>query len=393
MGAAANGMAASGLVPCVGTFFVFSDYMRPTAAARGDHADEGLLRLDARLGRRRRGRPDAPADRAARVAACDARAARHPPRRRQRGRGRVEGAPRRRRARPRCCSPARRSRSSTARPNARPPACPRARTCSRPRTAIAPDVVLIGTGSEVQVCVAARELLAAQGIAARVVSMPSWSLFEQQPDEYRIDVLPPGVPDARRRGRRAFRLGALRRRRREHRSLRRVGARRRRDARARDHTGDTLSSAHSRCSMPSERKEAEHGERHPSLGRVRAEPVVRQPHPRARDRRSAEADRRARHPRRHVEPDDLREGDGRGRRLRRAAARGRRARARRPRPRTGISSPPTSRTRPTCCARSTTGSTAADGYVSIEVSPDLAHDTAGTIARRRNCGNGSPAPT
>ena len=59
-------------------------------AARRDHADEGLLRVDARLGRRRRGRPDAPADRAARVAARDAGAAGHPPRRRQRGRGRVE---------------------------------------------------------------------------------------------------------------------------------------------------------------------------------------------------------------------------------------------------------------------------------------------------------------
>ena len=48
-----------------------------------------------------------------------------------------------------------------------------------------PDVVLIGTGSEVQVCIAAREQLATRGIAARVVSMPSWYLFEQQPDDYR----------------------------------------------------------------------------------------------------------------------------------------------------------------------------------------------------------------
>jgi transketolase len=54
--------------------------------------------------------------------------------------------------------------------------------------------VLIGTGSEVQVCVAAREQLAARGVAARVVSMPSWFLFEQQSPEYRMEVLPPGVP-------------------------------------------------------------------------------------------------------------------------------------------------------------------------------------------------------
>src|SRR5205823_1203936 len=56
------------------------------------------------------------------------------------------------------------------------------------------DIVLIGTGSEVSVCVAAREQLAARGVSARVVSMPSWDLFEAQPDGVRVDVLPPDVP-------------------------------------------------------------------------------------------------------------------------------------------------------------------------------------------------------
>jgi transketolase len=56
------------------------------------------------------------------------------------------------------------------------------------------DVVLIGTGSEVSVCVAARDLLAADGVSARVVSMPSWDLFAAQPDGYRDGVLPPGTP-------------------------------------------------------------------------------------------------------------------------------------------------------------------------------------------------------
>ena len=91
----------------------------------------------------------------------------------------------------------------------------------------------------------------------------------------------------------------------------------------------------------------------------------------------------ARHPRRHVEPDDLREGDGDGQRLRRAAARGDATAAPRPTTRTGIWSRPTSRTRPTCCARSTTASDGADGFVSVEVSPDLAHDTAATIAQAK----------
>jgi transketolase len=56
-----------------------------------------------------------------------------------------------------------------------------------------PDVILIGTGSEVQFCVEAHQKLAEQGIAARVVSMPSWELFAVQPDEYRNAVLPPAV--------------------------------------------------------------------------------------------------------------------------------------------------------------------------------------------------------
>ncbi len=57
-----------------------------------------------------------------------------------------------------------------------------------------PDVVLIGTGSEVWVCVAAAEALASDGITARVVSMPCWSLFEEQDDDYQDRVLGPGAP-------------------------------------------------------------------------------------------------------------------------------------------------------------------------------------------------------
>jgi transketolase len=56
-----------------------------------------------------------------------------------------------------------------------------------------PDVVLIGTGSEVQVAVAAREILAADGIRARVVSMPCVEWFEEQDTAYRETVLPPTV--------------------------------------------------------------------------------------------------------------------------------------------------------------------------------------------------------
>jgi transketolase len=56
-----------------------------------------------------------------------------------------------------------------------------------------PDVILIGTGSEVSLCVDAYEKLTADGVKARVVSMPSWELFEHQPSAYREKVLPPSV--------------------------------------------------------------------------------------------------------------------------------------------------------------------------------------------------------
>jgi transketolase len=56
-----------------------------------------------------------------------------------------------------------------------------------------PEVILIATGSEVSLCVAAHEQLTAEGIQARVVSLPCWELFDAQPAEYRDAVLPPAV--------------------------------------------------------------------------------------------------------------------------------------------------------------------------------------------------------
>ena len=57
-----------------------------------------------------------------------------------------------------------------------------------------PQVILIATGSEVWPCMDAAKLLAAEGIAARVVSMPSWKIFDEQSAEYKASVLPAGVP-------------------------------------------------------------------------------------------------------------------------------------------------------------------------------------------------------
>ncbi len=56
------------------------------------------------------------------------------------------------------------------------------------------DMILVGTGSEVSICLGARELLAKEGVSVRVVSLPSWFLFEQQAAAYRESVLPKGVP-------------------------------------------------------------------------------------------------------------------------------------------------------------------------------------------------------
>jgi len=56
-----------------------------------------------------------------------------------------------------------------------------------------PQVILMGTGTELSLCVAAYEALKKEGIGARVVSMPCLELFERQDDSYRNSVLPPEV--------------------------------------------------------------------------------------------------------------------------------------------------------------------------------------------------------
>ena len=58
---------------------------------------------------------------------------------------------------------------------------------------IPPEVILIATGSELSLAVEAHEKLISEGIRSRVVSMPSWEIFDHQTEEYRNSVLPPGV--------------------------------------------------------------------------------------------------------------------------------------------------------------------------------------------------------
>jgi Transketolase, C-terminal domain/Major Facilitator Superfamily len=159
-----------------------------------DHGAAGDPHLHARLDRRRRGRPDASADRAAGPASA-----------RRRGSS--------------TCGPATRTRSSRrggwimrsqhdpvalilSRQNL--PTLDRSRYRSAEGVARGayvladpaegePEVILIATGSEIALAVEAYEQLGAEGVAARVVSMPSWELFERQPTAYRASVLPPTV--------------------------------------------------------------------------------------------------------------------------------------------------------------------------------------------------------
>ena len=56
-----------------------------------------------------------------------------------------------------------------------------------------PDILLLGSGAEVHQALGAQEILKGKGVAARVINMPSWELFEQQPDSYKRNVLPPDV--------------------------------------------------------------------------------------------------------------------------------------------------------------------------------------------------------
>ena len=62
------------------------------------------------------------------------------------------------------------------------------------RDADDPEIAVVGTGSELSVAIGAADLLAGEGVGARVVSMPSWELFAEQDDAYRDAVLPPGLP-------------------------------------------------------------------------------------------------------------------------------------------------------------------------------------------------------
>jgi len=193
MAAACNGLAVSGLRPYCGTFFVFTDYMRPAMRLAS------LMRLGViyvlthdSIGLGEDGPTHQPVEH---LAACRA-------------------IPRLLVFRPADANEVAQSYRAALRHSRRPSALVLTRqnvpTLDRTRYAPAqgvarggyvlldppdrtPQVILIGTGSEVGLCLAAQAQLHAEGIAARVVSMPCFELFDEQDAAYRDAVLPPAI--------------------------------------------------------------------------------------------------------------------------------------------------------------------------------------------------------
>jgi len=193
MGASANAMAVSGLVPCVGTFFVFSDYMRPTVRlAAIMQAKTCFVWTHDSVGVGEDGPTHQPIEQLMSLRA-------------------MPGL--------RVIRPADANETAAAWKIHLESDGPTALILTRQKLPILEgtadmalegvecgaytlipedddelDIVLVGTGSEVSVCVAARELLETVGVSARVVSMPSWDLFDEMDDDYIESVLPDDVP-------------------------------------------------------------------------------------------------------------------------------------------------------------------------------------------------------
>ncbi len=192
MGAIMNGMAVSGTIPMGGTFFVFSDYMRGAVrlAALSGYKTAFVWSHDS-IGVGEDGPTHQPVEQLASLRAM----------------------PGLRVIRPADANEVNEAwkihingRGPTAVILTRQNIPVLAGTAERAATGVAQgayilddegdrlDLILIGTGSEVHHCTAARLVLAQDGLGVRVVSMPSWDLFEEQDEEYMDAILPPGVP-------------------------------------------------------------------------------------------------------------------------------------------------------------------------------------------------------
>jgi transketolase len=193
MGGAANGMAVSGLLPAVGTFFVFSDYMRPTVRlASLMQTKVAFVWTHDSVGVGEDGPTHQPVEQLASLRAMPGLRVIRPADANEVAaawRVHLDGSG------PTALLLTRQKVPVLEGTAERGPAgLPRGAYVLIDEGGDAADIVLIGTGSEVAVAVAARGELVRRGLSVRVVSMPSWDLFGAQADEYRIAVLPPALP-------------------------------------------------------------------------------------------------------------------------------------------------------------------------------------------------------
>jgi transketolase len=193
MGSVMNGMAVSGLLPAGGTFFVFSDYMRPAARlAALSHYKTAFVWTHDSVGLGEDGPTHQPVEQLQAFRAMPGIRVIRPADANevsQAWRVHIDGTG------PTALILSRQPVPVLANSADRAPeGLPKGAYTLVDEPANDLDVVLVGTGSEVWVCVDAAALLAAEGIGARVVSMPSWNLFAAQSDDYREQVLPTGIP-------------------------------------------------------------------------------------------------------------------------------------------------------------------------------------------------------
>jgi len=193
MGAIANGLALSNLRPYTGTFLIFSDYMRPpTRLASIMELPVVFIFSHDSIGLGQDGPTHQPVEQLAALRAipglitlrpCDANETAEAWRA-------IVGQTKQ----PACLVLSRQPLPTLDRSKYAP-----AHGVARGAYVLAdrgegpPQVILMATGSEVSLCIGAYETLVAEGVAARVVSMPSWDLFEMQDQAYRDQVLPPSV--------------------------------------------------------------------------------------------------------------------------------------------------------------------------------------------------------
>ncbi len=194
MGAIFNGMASAGLRPFGATFFVFTDYMRPSirlAAIMG--LPVFYVFTHDSIGVGEDGPTHQPIEHLAALRAIPNLLVIRPATPTKWPRPIASVLPLKNQGRRPWCSRGRTCPRSTARSMPPPPALRQGGYVLADAADGKPEVILIGTGSEVSLCVAAYEKLSAEGIKARVVSLPCWELFDAQPAGYRDAVLPPDV--------------------------------------------------------------------------------------------------------------------------------------------------------------------------------------------------------